>query len=119
MIDNCYRILIAVCLLGDNTDLIERAPLESDKVKWEATHDIKLIEKAERRGKREWNVGSKVEIIPGFRNPYFAIRWMGRGVEEKNPVLRPISGYFVNRKSIVEVPTGYLDDQFTVPTTQQ
>ncbi len=106
MVDACFKLVIAICLLADNPDLIERSPLESDRTKWEATHDIKLIEKAERRGKREWDVGSHIEVAPGFRNAHFAIRWMGRGVEvRKKPVLRPVKSCLVRRREIQDVPT--------------
>lgn len=112
MVDLCFKLVAAICLLGDNPDLIEQAPLEADRKRWEATHDLNLIQKAEKRGKREWNVGSFIEVAPGFRNPHFAIRWMGRGVHvEKKPFVRPIKGCLVKRQAIEDVPTGWLDDE--------
>jgi hypothetical protein len=108
MVDECVKLVVAICLLANNPDLIEQSPLEADRHKWEATHDIKLIEKAERRGKREWNVGNHIEVAPGYRNSHFAIRWTGRGATK--PVLTPIKGCLVRRKAIEEVPTGWLDE---------
>lgn len=115
MVDACLRLVVAICLLNNNPDLIEQSPLESDRAKWEATHDIKLIQKAERRGKLEWDIGRHIEVAPGWRNAHFAIRWMGQKVVEKTPVLRPIKGCMVRRKEIEEVPTGYLDEDEDAP----
>ncbi len=112
MIFACTKLVVAICLLADSPDLIEQVPLESDRIKWEATHDINLIKQAELRGKREWNVGSHIEVAPGYRNAHFAIRWMGKGREvEKKPVLRPIKSCLVKRRQIEEIPTGWLDDE--------
>lgn len=105
-VDTVYKLVVALCLLKDNPDLIEPEPLEADKLKWEATHDPKLIEKAAKRGKRAWAVGKRIEVAPGFRRPHFAIRWMGKGGND--PRLRPIKGCLVNRRRIEEVPTDWL-----------
>ena len=37
MIDSCMKLVCAICLLGDNPDLIEQSPIESDRKKWEIT----------------------------------------------------------------------------------
>ena len=111
MISACVKIAVSLSLLRNNPDLIEPLPLEADRKKWEETHDMKYIEKAARRGKKEWDVGKHVVVTPGFRRPHFAIRWMGRGVGvEKKPVLRPIRGCLVQRESVISVPTGFLDE---------
>ena len=110
MVDSCLKLVCAICLLGDNPDLIEQVPIDADRVQWEKTHDIKLIEQADRRGKREWDVGRHIDVAPGYRNPHFAIRWMGRNQVEKKPVLRPVKGCLVRRRQIEDVPTGWLDD---------
>lgn len=107
-VDNVLRLIVALCLLKDNPDLIEPEPIEADRTKWEATHDPKLLEKAARRGLRRWSVGKRITVAPGFRRPHFAIRWMGHG-EPKEPVLRPIKGCLVRRQRVTEIPTGYLD----------
>lgn len=105
-VDNAYRLLMTLCLLKDNPDLIEAEPLEADKKRWEETHDPKLIAKAIKRGKRAWAIGKNIEVAPGFRTPHFAIRWMGKGTYE--PVLRPIKGCLINRQKVEEVPTDWL-----------
>jgi hypothetical protein len=105
---NAVRLVVAICLLKDNPDLIEPEPLEADRAKWEATHDPNLLEKAARRGNRRWSVGKHIDVAPGFRCPHFAIRWCGKGGTD--PQLRPIKGCLVRRKQIEDVPTGYLDE---------
>ena len=109
MVTACYRLVVAICLLRDNPDLIEPEPLEADRKKWEETHDPKLLEKAAKRGKRCWSIGKHIEVAPHFRTPHFAIRWMGKGILQ--PVLRPIKGSVVRRKVIEEVPTDWLGEE--------
>ncbi len=107
--DNLYRLIVSLCLLGENTDLISPQPLDADLDRWYKTHDLALIERAVSKGKRGWSIGEHFEVQPGFVDPYFAIRWMGKG-ELKQPVVRPISGYLKKREQVTEVPTGYLDE---------
>jgi hypothetical protein len=107
-----FRVIATLCLLKGNTDLIEPQPLAGDIDKWNATHDINLIEKAKRRGVRRWAVGKHIEVAPGFRRPHFAIRWMGKG--RHDPQLRPIKGCLVRRKQIEDVPTDWLGPDTSV-----
>lgn len=107
LIGSVFRLVVSLCLLKDNPDLIEPEPIEADRAKWEATHDPALLEKAARRGLRRWSVGKHIEVAPGFRRPHFAIRWCGKGGED--PRLRPIKGCLVRRQQVTEIPTGYLD----------
>lgn len=112
MVDACMRLLVTLCLLDQNLDIIERMPLEDDRVKWEASHDLKYIEKAERRGKKGWDIGRHVETAPGFRRPHFAVRWMGKGPSvPKIPKVRPIKGCLVKKKQITEVPTDWMGNE--------
>lgn len=113
-VDNALRIVAAICLLKDSPDLIEPQPLASDIDKWNATHDMSLIKKAERRGKRGWSVGAHIETAPGFRRPHFAIRWCGKG--RTDPRLRPIKGCLVHRRKIEEVPTDWLGPEVPTPS---
>jgi hypothetical protein len=108
--DAAFRLVCTICLLRGNPELITPEPMAADRARYDQTHDIKLIEKAVRRGVKRWSVGKHVEVAPGFRRPHFAVRWMGRGTEKKEPVVRPIRGCLVHRKKIEEVPTGYLDE---------
>jgi len=114
MIEQVYKVLITLCLLRDNPDLIEPEPLEADRAKYDATYgspeeQARLLEKAARRGKKAWAVGKHIEVAPGFRCPHFAIRWMGKGILE--PVLRPIKGCLVKRRQVEEVPTDWLGSE--------
>jgi hypothetical protein len=109
MVAKVYKIIATLCLLGDNPDLIEPEPTEKDRARWDATHDINLIEKARKNGKFGFAVGRHIEVQPGFRRPHFAIRWMGKG--RVNPVVRPIKGCLVRKKVVTEVPKGFLDDE--------
>jgi hypothetical protein len=111
--DKLYRLIICLGLLQKDSGLIEQEPLESDRLRWEETHDPKYLEKAERRGKRCWSIGRHLETAPGFRRPHFAIRWMGKG-QPKTPVLRPIRGCLIRKQRVEEIPTGYLDDEIQV-----
>lgn len=112
LVRSCLRLVCTLCLLDNNPDLIEDQPLEKDRERWEKTHDPALIERAHRKGKMGWDIGRKIEIAPGFRSPHFAIRWMGRGPDVvKKAVVRPIKGCLVRRGALLEVPTGYLDDE--------
>ena len=105
-VDNAFRLICTLCLLKDDPELIAPLPLDKDREKWEATHDLALIEKAARRGKRAWAVGRDIEVAPGFRRPHFAIRWCGKG--RVDPRLRPIKGCLVHRRQIEDVPTDWL-----------
>lgn len=106
-VDNVMRLVVALCLLKSNPDLIEPEPLTADRERWEQSHDPALIVKAEKKGHRCWSIGKRIEVTPGFRRPHFAIRWCGKGGID--PQLRPIKGCLVNRRAVEEVPTGYLD----------
>lgn len=107
-VNAAFRIVAAICLLKDDTFLIEQQPLSADIDKWEKNHDLSLIEKAERRGKRGWAIGRQIELVPTFRTPHFAIRWCGKGGTD--PRLRPIRGCIVLRDKVKEMPSGYQSD---------
>lgn len=102
------RLILTLCLLGDNPDLIEPLVLNADAAKFEATQDPALIEKALAKGKRGWAIGRHIETAAGFRRPHFGIRWTGVG--RVTPKLVPIKGCVVRRKAITDIPTGYLDE---------
>ncbi len=103
-----FRVIAAICLLGDNPDLIEPLVLDRDKSEYEKTHSPALVEKAVAAGKRGWAVGARITTAAGFRRPHFGWRHTGPG--RTIPRLVPIKGCLVNRKKVTEVPTGYLDD---------
>lgn len=104
-----WQLVVAVCLLGRNSDFIRPEVLSADTEKYKKTLDEKYVAKAIRRGKYGWTVGAEIEHVPHLRRPHFAIRWTGP--LGKKPVLTAIKGSVVNRKKITEVPTGYLDNE--------
>lgn len=101
------RLAIAILLLEHDPSIIEPEVLSKDRLKWEETKDLKYVTKAIRRGITGWRVGEKVEVIPHFRKPHFAIRWTGKG--STIPKLTAIKGSIVHREIVEQVPTGYLD----------
>jgi hypothetical protein len=111
MLTFAARVVLGVCLLGSDSELIEPDVLDKDHARWEESHDPKYIDKAHRRGKKGWTVGAHLETIPHVRRPHFGIRWTGKGGQV--PKLVPISGSVVMRKKIGEMPTGYLDLEST------
>lgn len=102
------RLILTLCLLGNNPDLIEPLVLNADAAKFATTQDPALIEKALAKGKRGWAIGRHIETAAGFRRPHFGIRWTGVG--RVTPKLVPIKGCIVRRKAITDIPTGYLDE---------
>lgn len=109
LVNIATRLVVTICLLRNQPDLVQPVPLNADAERYEISFDPSLIERAVRRGKREWDIGRHVEVAPGFRRPHFAIRHMGRGDEPKRAVLRPIRGCIVHREKILDVPTDWLD----------
>jgi hypothetical protein len=104
-----FRLAIGICLLGSDSDFIKPDVLSSDQIAFSKSNDTGLIQKAIRRGKFGWLVGREVEFSPHVRRPHFAVRWTGKGGEV--PRIVPVKGAIVKRKSITEVPTGFLDDE--------
>jgi hypothetical protein len=101
-------ILASICLLADDADLIQPDVLSNDRSNFEQTGDPKYIERARRRGKVAWTIGKTIEKVPHYRRSHLAKFWIGPG--RTTPVLRLRSGGIVRRASVLEMPTGYLDD---------
>lgn len=112
MIAAVTRVLVAVCLIADDPDVVERQVLNADQLAYDGSSDeqlrARLIALAEQRGKRAWSVGQHVEAAPGFRRPHFGIRWCGP--KRTEPKLRPIRGCIVRRRVVECVPTGRLGE---------
>lgn len=104
-------MVAAVAMLRENPDIIQPLPLNADAFRYAQTQDPALITKAKRKGLFGFDVGRTVESAPGFRRPHFGIRHKGRG--RTIPELVPIRGCMVKKKVIMEVPTGYLDEEDT------
>lgn len=105
------KLLVMVCLIDQDSELLSRVVLKRDQEKLEAGSDEKLLEKAVQRAKRNgingWDLGKTLERIPHYRRPHFARRYLKEG-DKLVARLRPIRGSVVNRKKIEEIPTGYL-----------
>jgi len=118
------QIVFGVCMIPQNSDsgLIKPLVLNRDKEKFEATGDVKFVERARRNGVNGWDVGwdvpteEEMKILrqqhgePGRKSPHwrmghFAIRHTGEG--RSIPVIRWINEVFVNKDILKEVPTGY------------
>ena len=117
------QIVFGVCMIPHaDTDLLKPLVLNRDKEKFEATGDIKFVDRAKRNGVHGWELGrdiptpEEMESLrqqhgePGRKSPHwrmghFAIRHTGEG--RTVPVIRWINEVFVNKDLWKEVPHGY------------
>lgn len=107
IVENCARVACTLCLMAADPELVVPDVLSADKSKFAETHDLRLVEKAHRRGKVGWDVGASIEVSPHYRNACpAALYWTGEG--RKIPRIRFRKGGFVHRQRLSEVPTGYL-----------
>lgn len=105
LIYSCVKLVLTLCLLGNDPELITPDVLSKDRANFERSRDQKYVEKAIRRGKRGWVVGAGWEVMPHYRRPHLGLRWTGEG--RKIPKIVPISGAVVKRHKLAEVPTGF------------
>ena len=104
VMEMCIRVYCTICLLDDESGLLEREVLSKDRKRYEETQNLDLVSRALKRGINGWNVGNKLQQRPGYRNAYWAIRWCGRGRKEAR--LRLVRGYFTHREVIEKIPSG-------------
>jgi hypothetical protein len=104
-----FRLAMGICLLGNDSEFIQPEVLTADQIKFGMSRDMKLVEKAKKRGKYGWTVGREIECLPHIRRPHFAVRWTGKGGAV--PKVVPVKGSVVKRKTMTDVPTGYMDDE--------
>jgi len=109
------RILLSVILLSKHPDekLVTPDVLTDDRAKWLDTKDEKYVEKARRRGKNGWDIGRDIEFAPHWRRPHAALYHTGKGRSIPKIVFR--NGALVKREKMLEVPTGFLDDEESIP----
>lgn len=100
------RVAVAVCLMGSDPAFLEPDVLEADRCKWRETHDLRLVEKAHRRGKIGWVVGRGTEVSPHHRRRHLAIRWTEKG--RAVPRLVWVKECIVKRRKALAMPEGYL-----------
>jgi len=111
LIDDCVRLALTVCLIGENPELIEPYVLNKDAQKFEQANEkrrLELIDRAKRRGKYGFSLGASIEKAPHFRRPHLATVWTGTGRTIPKIVMR--KGSVVHRDKIEQIPTGYKDD---------
>jgi len=102
------RLVCTLCLMAEDTSLVEPIVLKSDEDKYEATGDASLVAKAKRRGNYGFNVGRDIEVAPHVRSASpAALYWTGVG--RRVPRIRFRRGTVVHRKRLAQVPTGFLD----------
>lgn len=100
------KIVATICLLNNDSDLVEPVILSKDRPKLTAANKPLLVAKARRKGHVGWDIGRKVEVAPHVRRAHFALYHTGKG--RKIPVIRLRKSTVVQRQRIAEVPTGYL-----------
>jgi len=120
------QIAFGVCMISQSdTDLIKPLVLNRDKEKFDATGDIKFIDRARRRGVHGWEIGrdiptpEEMEALrqqgeagrksPHWRIGHFAIRHTGEG--RSVPVVRWIKETFINKNLLTEMPHGYYGEE--------
>lgn len=107
---DCVRFCCTLCLLENDSEIIEPDVLAEDRAKYESTGDQKYVDKAHRRGKIGWEIGRNLHVSPHVRGPSpAALYWTGKG--GLIPKIRFRRGCIVHRKQIEDIPTGYLDDE--------
>ena len=107
MIHDAVSLACAVRLLGSDPDLIEPDILSSDRDRYENADQEtrqRLVDKAQRRGKRGWRLGRAMGVSPHFRSAHPALVWTGTGRTIPKIVMR--KGSVVHRKAVTKVPTG-------------
>lgn len=105
LIYSCVKLVLTLCLLGNDPELISPDVLSKDRNEFERSGDQKYVEKAIRKGKRGWVVGAGWEVMPHYRRPHLGLRWTGEG--RTVPKIVPISGAVVKRHKVVDVPAGF------------
>jgi hypothetical protein len=98
----------ALCLLGDDSDLLLAEVLSKDVVKLRDDNRNQLAKKARQRGVIGWTVGKEVSRIPGERRPHYALYHTGPGRKIDRILLR--KGCVVNRSVMEKLPEGFQDD---------
>lgn len=102
------RFCAAICLIGNDAELITPDVLAKDREKFNKANDEQkklIIDRAVRRGKNGFLLGANLEMIPHYRRPHLALVWTGKGKKTPKIVMR--KGSVVHREKIVEVPSGF------------
>lgn len=109
-IEDAFRLVVTLCLLGDSPELIQPEVLNADEHKLTGQHNIEaLVAKARRRGKFGFTIGKDIEVMPHYRRPHLALVWYGKG--KKKSKIIPRKGSIVHRAAVEKIPTGYAADE--------
>jgi len=73
LVMNCIRLCCSLCLLENDSSIIEPDVLSRDRAKFASSGNEKYIDKAHRRGKVGWNVGRHIEVAPHYRRPHMTL----------------------------------------------
>lgn len=122
MSDNAIKeslrlVVLVLGLMQTGSDYLTPDLIEKHR-QWIGTdRESEYHEKAKKRGKNGWDVGrelqeqfDRAETSPHFRAPHFATVWTGKDRKIPKFVFRTGEGggpIVVNRKKMIEVPTGY------------
>lgn len=105
----CLKLVCTICLLGTDSELIERDVLADDRRTYEtgSEHVRQAIEqRALRRGKNGYAIGRVVESSPHWRNPHPCLVHTGKGGAIPKVIFR--KGCVVNKDIATKVPSEYL-----------
>lgn len=102
---DCLRLVCTLCLIADDPEIITPEVLSKDQRKYKENPDPKYVQKAIRRGKKGWNVGAGIEVVPHLRRPHPALVWTGKGRAIPKIVMR--KGSVVHREVVERIPTGH------------
>lgn len=108
---NVVKLCACVALIDQDPDVVSADILVDDLRKWDQASSeerMRLIEKAHRRGKKGWNIGKEIEVLPHYRRPHPAVVWTGKGRALGKIVMR--KGSIVHRNKVTSVPTGFESD---------
>lgn len=106
VLNRALQAAITTKILASDPEFIKPDVLAADREKFDATGDMKYVEKAKRRGVVGWRIGESFESIPHFRRPHLGLRHTGPG--RTVPKIVPIKGAVVHRQKMTQVPTGYI-----------
>jgi hypothetical protein len=106
------KLCACIALIDSDSDIIAPDILVADKAKWEGASEaarLALLEKAKRRGKNGWNIGSEIQYAPHYRRPHPALVHVGKGRMLTRIVMR--KGSVVHRGKLISIPTGFDTEQ--------
>lgn len=131
LMSRVMSIYATLCLLDEDSELLDRIVLSADKELMRRTLDpekqAQIIQRALRQGVNGWDVGRRIEEEiqqgereqgPHFRRPHFAIRWMGKK-PNLEPKIRPVRGTLVNRDKVTQIPTGFVEEADSADTSHE